>query len=240
MSLEELGELLSSKDVAASSFVLLPVFDVLVGVVPDQVCHQSRVGNVGWLWDLVNLLEAMHVFAESSVHAHDLLIDESHQGHVVEARVELLPQVDLVPPLDLVEEPVDARDGLALVVASQDDHLLWEPHFQGQQQTNDLAALLATVDIVSHEQVPSILGNDEVILFCLVLVAHFLEHVDQVRVLAVDVTEDFDWCFKLDEWLLFFETLLGTLDQGFDDLDGQVHKRHTLGILGLISDDVVV
>ena len=48
---------------------------------------------------------------------------------MVEARVELLPQVDLVPSLDLVEESVDASNGLALVVSTKNDHLLREPHF---------------------------------------------------------------------------------------------------------------
>ena len=61
------------------------------------------------------------------MHAHNLLIDQCYQRHVVERVVEGLPQRELVSPLDLVEESVDARRRLALMVATQQDDLAREP-----------------------------------------------------------------------------------------------------------------
>ena len=66
--------------------------------------------------------------ADAAVHAHYFFVDQVHQRHVVERVVEGLPEADLVSSLDLVEETVDSGDGLALVVATQDDDLSWEAH----------------------------------------------------------------------------------------------------------------
>jgi len=65
----------------------------------------------------------VHILAETSVHAHDLLVNQGDQGHVVEAVVKRLPQRYFVPPFDFVEESVDASDSLTLVVATQNDNL---------------------------------------------------------------------------------------------------------------------
>lgn len=122
----------------------------------------------------------MHVLGNSAVHAHYFFVDEGHEGHVVEAVVEGLPETDLVSTFDFVEETVYARDGLTLVVASEDDHLMREADFEGQEQADDLATLLATVDVVSHEEVPALLRNNIVTLISLVLVTHLLEHVQEI------------------------------------------------------------
>ena len=111
------------------------------------------------------------------MHAHDLLVDQGDQGHVVEAGVELLPQPNFVAALDFVEEAVNARDGLALVVAAEDNDLLGVADFEGEEEANNFATLLASVDVVAHEEVLALLGEDALLLLLLVLLAHFLEHV---------------------------------------------------------------
>ena len=62
-----------------------------------------------------------------------------------------LEQRNFVPSLDLVEKAVNPGDGLALVVASQNYDLLREPYFKGEEQTDHLARLLASVDVITHE-----------------------------------------------------------------------------------------
>jgi len=64
--------------------------------------------------------------------------------------------------------------------------------------------------------------------------------MEQVRVLAVDVTKYFDRCLELNELSFILEALLDLLDQKLDHLNWQVHKRHTLWILSLVCDDVKV
>ena len=140
--------------ISTTSFIFLPVPDIVVWVIPQKVGYDSLVGDIGWLGKTFHLLKAMHVFRNSAVHAHDLLINEGHQGHVVEAVHKLLEQRYFVPSLDLVEKPVNPGDGLALVVASQNDDLLREPHFESEEQTDHLARLLASVDVITHEQQP--------------------------------------------------------------------------------------
>ena len=51
--------------------------------------------------------------------AKDLLVDDRREGEHVEDVLELLPHLDVVPPLALVVEAVDAVDRRALVVAAQ-------------------------------------------------------------------------------------------------------------------------
>ena len=56
--------------------------------------------------------------------AKDLLVDDRREGEHVEDVLELLPHLDVVPPLALVVEAVDAVDAGALVVAAQDEKVL--------------------------------------------------------------------------------------------------------------------
>ena len=63
------------------------------------------------------------------MHAHDLFIDESHQGDVVEAVTESLEETNFIPSLDLIEKAIDPSDSLALVVSSEDNHLLRKSYF---------------------------------------------------------------------------------------------------------------
>lgn len=240
MSLQKFRELLSSEDVTTASFVLLPVFDVFIGVIPYKISNESSVWDVGWLWDLVDLLKTMHVFAKSSVHAHDLFVNECNQWHVVETGIELLPKVNFVPSLDLVKESVDSCDCLALMVSSQDDHRFRITHLKGQQQAHHLTTLLAPVNVVTHEKVSCVFGKDVVVLLVFVLVCHFLEHIDEVTVLAMDVTEYLNWCFKLHKWLFVLKTLLSPFYEGLNHLNWKVNEGHTLWVLGPISDDIVV
>ena len=60
------------------------------------------------------------------MHAHDLLVNECDEGHVVEAIVECLPEGELVPSLNLIKEAINAGDGLTFVVAAQHNYLIWE------------------------------------------------------------------------------------------------------------------
>ena len=112
MLLEELLQLLSAEYKSAASLILLPVPGILIGVVPEEVCHQAAVGHVRWLGDLLDLLKTMHVLRDTSVHTHDLLVDQGYQWHVIKAIPELLPEWNLVPSLDLVEESINPGDGL--------------------------------------------------------------------------------------------------------------------------------
>ena len=60
------------------------------------------------------------------MHTHDFFVDQCNQWHMIERVVESLPQRYFITSLDLVEEPVDPGDSLALVVTSEHHNLLRE------------------------------------------------------------------------------------------------------------------
>jgi hypothetical protein len=174
-----------TEDPATSSFILLPVSDVLVWIVPDNVGNESVIRNISWFLNTFNLLETMHVLGNTTMHTHNFFINKCDQRHVVEASVEGLPETNLVSSLYLVEETVDSCDGLGLVVTSEDDNLLWVSHLQCEQQANDFAGLAASVDIVTHEEISLVLVQDHFLLFGLVLISHFFEHVQKFSELTM-------------------------------------------------------
>jgi len=79
---------------------------------------------VGRAHDSADLLHRVQIGAQSTVHGEDLLINDGSNREAVKAVRECLPQLDVVPTLALVVEPVDAVDRGALVVAPQDEKVL--------------------------------------------------------------------------------------------------------------------
>ena len=83
--------------------------------------------------------------------------------------------------------------------------------------------MLATVNIVTHEQVTSRFGDNLIALLLLILVRHLLEHMKKVGILPMDVAKNLDWRFKLVERLFVFEYFLSLLNQEFNHLNGKVN-----------------
>ena len=126
------------------------------------------------------------------------------------------------------------------MVTAQYDHLFWEAHLEREQQTDHLTGLFSSVHVVTQEEVAQVATEDLVLLILLVFVSHFFEHVQQVAVLAVDVTEDLDGCFKLKEWLFIFKYFLYLFQQVINYLLWQVDEWYVLRILSLVVHDFIV
>lgn len=73
--------------------------------------------------DTTNLLHGVQIWAKASVHGENLLVDDCCDGQAVETIRERLPKLDVIPPLALIVEAVDAVDGGAFVVAAQDEEV---------------------------------------------------------------------------------------------------------------------
>ena len=93
----------------------------------------------------------MHVLSNTSMHAHNFLVNKCNQRHMVEALIESLPESNFVSSLDFVEETVDSGNGLAFVVTSKNDDLLWIPNFKSEEETDDFAGLSTSIDVITHE-----------------------------------------------------------------------------------------
>ena len=93
----------------------------------------------------------MHVLSNTSMHAHNFLVNKCNQRHMVEALIESLPESNFVSSLDFVEETVDSGYGLAFVVTSKNDDLLWVSNFKSEEETDDFARLSTSIDVITHE-----------------------------------------------------------------------------------------
>lgn len=113
------------------------------------------------------------------MHGEDLLINDGGNGQAVEAVGKSLPKLDVVAPLALVVETVDTVDGRALVVAAQNEEVLGVFDLVCQQKADGLERLLATVDVVTEEEVVRLRRE-----------ATVFEETEKIVVLAVDITAD--------------------------------------------------
>lgn len=113
------------------------------------------------------------------MHGEDFLINDGRDRQAVEAVRKCLPQLDVVPALALIVETVDAVNRGALVVATQNEEVLGVLDLVGQEKADGLERLLATVDVVTKEQVVCLWGK-----------AAVFEQAEEVIVLTVDVAAD--------------------------------------------------
>ena len=171
-----------------AAVVFAPAGDVLVRVGPEQVAQEARVGDVGRAHDAPDLLHRLEVGREAAVHGEDLLVDDGRDREAVEAVGEGFPELDVVPALALVVEAVNSVDGRALVVATKDEEVLRVLDLVGEQEADGLKRLLASVDVVTQEEVVG-LGREPAVL----------EQPEQVVVLPVDVTADLDRRLELEK-----------------------------------------
>ena len=85
------------------------------------------------------------------MHTQDLIIDESGDGHAVKDVLELFPDADGVAAFALVVETVDSIDLAALVISSQQEEVLLELDFVGQEENDCLKRVLSSIDVVAKE-----------------------------------------------------------------------------------------
>lgn len=154
----------------------------------DSQAALKREGRayVSWSHDTADLLHGVQVGTQTAVHGEDLLVNDGCDGQAVEAVRKCLPQLDVVPALALIVETVDAVNRGALVVATQNEEVLGVLDLVGQEKADRLERLLATVDVVTEEQVVRLWGETAV-----------FEKAEEVIVLTVDVAADL---LGLKEW----------------------------------------
>lgn len=120
------------------------------------------------------------------MHGEDLLIDDGRNRQTVEAVGERLPQLDIVPPLALVVEAVDAIDRRALVVTTENKEIFGVLDLVGQEEADCFERLLAAVNVVTEEEIVGLGGK-----------AAVFEEAQKVVVLPVDVTA---YLFTYQPW----------------------------------------
>ena len=113
------------------------------------------------------------------MHGENLLVDDSGDRQAVEAIRKSLPKLYVVTTLALIVEAIDTVDGGAFVVTSQDEEVLGVLDLVCQQEADSLERLLASIDVITEEEVVGLGGK-----------ASIFEKTQQIVVLTVDITTD--------------------------------------------------
>lgn len=113
------------------------------------------------------------------MHGENLLVNDGGNGEAVEAVGEGLPELDVVSALALIVESINTVDRGALVVTAENEEVFGVLDLVGKEQADSLEGLLATVDVVTEEQVVGLRGETTV-----------FEQTEEIVVLTVDITTD--------------------------------------------------
>jgi hypothetical protein len=136
------------------------------------------------------------------MHAENSVINNCSGREHVEAKSEILPQLDTVAPFALVIKSIHAVDRLTLVVASQQEKAVWVFHLVREHEAYGFNTLLSSVHIVSYEQEfmasSGIAGN--------------FKESEQVEVLSVNISKNFDRRFNVEKHFFRSEYLCAFVD----------------------------
>lgn len=142
---------------------------------------------------LSNLIQCVNAWGKTAMQTENLWSNYCSQRKVVEQLSELLPNFSIsILPQAFIIEPVNLRDLSALMITSKDGQSLWISDFQSDKQSDSLNRIIASINVISHEQVIGIRG-----------LSSNLEKFTQVVELTMNVTTDSYWCWNtLHVWLL--------------------------------------
>jgi hypothetical protein len=90
------------------------------------------------------------------VHAEDLLVDAGGDGETVEQVRKGTPEFDIVSTLTFIVKPIDSIDGGTLMVPTEEEEVLGVLDLVGEEETDGLQRLLASVHIVPEKQIVGI------------------------------------------------------------------------------------
>ena len=145
-----------AKCIRDTSVILTPVNYIFLRVSwirPQQITEKSRVRDISWPKDLVDLLQVVQFRRQSTVDAKNFIIDNCCNWEAIKALDELFPELKGVPPLAFVVKPVNPVNGSTFVVPSKQEKVFWVLDFVSQEEANNLQVLLASIDVVSKEQI---------------------------------------------------------------------------------------
>jgi len=204
VAIEGLRDVLA-KGVASSSRGDSPSSS-LIGITPQQIAHGSVVGNLLDSVQASDRVQALDGGRQATVHAQDLLLDESRQGKVVKEVSEVLPDVgSSILAKALVIEPIHLGDLSTFVISSEDGEALLVSHLHGDQKCHRFHRVIPSVDVVSHEQIVGIrrLASDA-------------EEFHQIVELAVNISAHGDGTIDCLNIGLLHQDFLSLLTEIFD------------------------
>lgn len=192
VTLVELLDHVVTKNVAHSSVVVSPTLDVVFRIRPKEVAKKACVWDFLWSMLLVDYLEVVQIWTQSTMHSEYTIVNNGSHWKLVEADTEVLPDPHVVTSFAFVVKSIHSVDGSTLVVSSEHEESGWISDFVSEQQADGLNTLLASINVISNKQV----------FLNTIWVSSNFEQSEEIKVLAVNVSEDLDWCFNLEKHLL--------------------------------------
>lgn len=171
-------------------------FFVLHGISPHQVAEDSIERDLLLAVDLVNLIEHLEAGGDAAMHGQVFTGDIARDGHRIENFHEQVIDFSIEALQDFVAEGESFGHVSRLVIASQHHDVSGEVLLNGKEKNADLDAEDATVDIVTEEEVVE-----------RAWLTGLANHVQQVRVLPMDVADDANRLIDLHEVRLCGEHL---------------------------------
>lgn len=189
---KHLAHHVASEEVATSSGAHSPARGVLLRIGPQKVAEpalQRNLLNTVNRTDLVMISTSQEYFIQSrdgrretAVHTEDATVHKGADGKKIEHVDTLLPDVgSAVLPHALIVKTVHLGDLPALVVSTKKRNAVWVEDLQRKQEQKRFDAVVASVDIIAHEEVVRIrtFASDK-------------EQLLQIVELAVDVSTDLE------------------------------------------------
>ena len=115
---KELGHDVFPEGETNAPIILSPANDILIGIRPEQVTQEPRVGHISRAHDAFDLLHLGELRAQPPVHTEDLFVDDGRNRKAVEAVDKGLPQLNVIPSLALVIEAINLRNLARLMITS--------------------------------------------------------------------------------------------------------------------------
>jgi len=154
----------------------------VIGIGPEEIAHGTLVGHFLEAIESPDVVEGVDGGTETPVEAEDLAVDQRRQRQVIEQIREVLPHVGVaVLPQTLVVKTVHLGDLATLVVASQDGYSVFVADFEGDEESDGLHRIVASIHVIAHEQVIRIRT-----------LTAYLEQLHEVVKLAMDIAADGD------------------------------------------------
>ena len=147
--LKEVRHNVRRKRVAHASVIDTPTAEQLaIWVRPQQIAQQTLVRDIAGPLDVADHAYRRQLGRESAMHTDDSPLDQRAHRETLEAVRKQLPKTNIISPLALVVEAVNAVDGVRLVVPSQYEKVLRVFDFICEQQANRLDALFTAIDVI--------------------------------------------------------------------------------------------
>lgn len=100
---EKVGNNVDSKEIADSAFAISPALHFFNGVRPQQVTEQPSLRNFCGPGNRQNLFNLREVGRQPTMHTNNLVLDNSTDGHGIEALRKYFPDLDAITPLAYIK-----------------------------------------------------------------------------------------------------------------------------------------